>query len=341
MSLMMADLFKNAFKGNRKHKNNTCIPQGIPNVGNTCYINSVIQVLKWTPGFQSRLDTCQKESQLALDVEKIMNVTDKRKLRSILKSLGTSIGRNTLTSGNQEDCFELYNALTENLHSSDDKCPAKLFEGSFLMTFSYESCGHIERQLQTFTSLSLPIMDTREAEKGNDDYGMKKMDFAEEKQEVIEKGEEEKIKERKGKIEDEGKVHELVKGVVGKEGGGKVKNLTVFKEENAENEKMVIKKGKVDQEKGNVGKEKTELVKVTKVKVDNGEDANKDVERGREKCGQTKEGKGRESGGRHSEKYERCRRKGERRRKKKGNKRRKGGDRCEEGETIVCRQRGE
>ncbi|XP_033729410.1 ubiquitin carboxyl-terminal hydrolase 35-like [Pecten maximus] len=267
MSLMMADF------------------KGIPNVGNTCYINAVIQVLKWTPGFKSRLDTCQTENQLALDLRKIMNGTDKRSLRSVLKSLGTSIGRNTLTSGNQEDCFELYNALTENLHSSDDKCPAKLFDGSFLITFSYESCGHIERQLHTFTSLSLPIMDTTEAEKGNDDYGMNNMeeDFAEEKQEVIAKGEEEEIKERKGKIEDKGKVHELVKGVVGREGGEKVKNVTVFKEENEENEKMVIKKGEVDQEKGNVGKEKKELVKVTKVKVDIGElekeDVDKDVER--------------------------------------------------------------
>ncbi|XP_069107994.1 uncharacterized protein [Argopecten irradians] len=116
----MGDLWKKFKKQFSRYKDSTDIPEGIPNVGNTCYINVIVQVLKWTPGFRSMLEKCKAgdtKTCVASNLSEIMKTTDKAALWSLLRDLGELIGRNNLASGTQEDCFELYNLLLENLQS--------------------------------------------------------------------------------------------------------------------------------------------------------------------------------------------------------------------------------
>lgn len=144
-------------------------PQSLPNIGNTCYANALLQVLGQTPDFNEILEeACKRE-----------NFTTTKRVTSsfgnLLQHMCTSTSRNIQISvrnfmnnissrerefmiGYQNDCHSFFLTLLSELH---DENPASditsLFEIEMVDEFIFGSCPHTEiTDSQILRSITVP-----------------------------------------------------------------------------------------------------------------------------------------------------------------------------------------
>ncbi|XP_033739443.1 uncharacterized protein LOC117326816 [Pecten maximus] len=135
---------------------------GIPNLGNTCYANSVLQVLGKSPSLQSYLENCQKGSGSLL--KKILTELNTPGTRcvyyEIVHSLLHSVFKreDSFSIGRQDDSHAFFLALINCVQADSDGNPCEIFEGMMTNLFKYNTCDHVEySDEQRFTSLLMPI----------------------------------------------------------------------------------------------------------------------------------------------------------------------------------------
>lgn len=127
---------------------------GLPNLGNTCYINAILQCFRFSKAFINKIQD--------LPPVKYSNLTFRNSFISLmqtectetdLKIFVTCLYRK-FTPKQQEDAHECFIHIVDTLFG-DAPGP---FKGTFKSTI-HLSCGHISETFNAFTTISLPIND--------------------------------------------------------------------------------------------------------------------------------------------------------------------------------------
>nr|XP_022291044.1 ubiquitin carboxyl-terminal hydrolase 25-like isoform X2 [Crassostrea virginica] len=139
-------------------------PEGIQNIGNTCYVNSLIQILCQTPSLLEIISNNIKRSK-----EAHSTVTVTRALQEVLQQDNMSIRirhfQNIISRrvhdfsiGFQNDCHSYLLAVLDELISEDTAGDVlRLFEIRMKEEFRFGSCSHREvTDVQTLRSLTIP-----------------------------------------------------------------------------------------------------------------------------------------------------------------------------------------
>lgn len=130
--------------------------KGIPNLGNTCYINSILQCLRYSKHLVYRLkkhNTSVDSDLISSFIELLFADAPVENLYTFVKELGKT---NEFTPLKQCDAHELFLYLIDKLFTElkEYKNP---FEGKLLSTVTCSICGNKSVTSYPFTSLSLPI----------------------------------------------------------------------------------------------------------------------------------------------------------------------------------------
>lgn len=152
--------------------------QGLPNVGNTCYANSVFQVLAQTPNLMNHLLDIMTRSginreqsftgilwKLLMGINKEPSFSDKDEIRCniqrLINKICTSDGSFQVMEQNDSHSFmmTLFNGIKDEIiaHGCQDGI-LSIFELFLVTKYEYTPCGHEElAEEQMFTSLLIPI----------------------------------------------------------------------------------------------------------------------------------------------------------------------------------------
>ncbi|XP_062580701.1 uncharacterized protein LOC134242600 isoform X2 [Saccostrea cucullata] len=166
-------------------------PKGLPNIGNTCYANSLLQVLGQTPFLYERLFSCKERVSTGFNQQMKTTVTSafRNLLQSMksetfeLKSGPIAMLMNAVSSrerefriGLQNDCHSFLLTLLSELYDENQaKDTTIVFEIDMVDEFSFDSCDHKEvTDTQIMRSLTIP------SESYNVDEGLKTLLYEEE-----------------------------------------------------------------------------------------------------------------------------------------------------------------
>jgi hypothetical protein len=127
--------------------------KGLANYGNTCYINSVLQILLNTHEFTSALATASCEMSLALRALSLASTESHRThyLVEVLRQLSNIDPK--WADGQQRDSKELFLSLLTNIFNSGDKQITQVFYGLKTSIYSLD-CSHAVINEQKFGFLN-------------------------------------------------------------------------------------------------------------------------------------------------------------------------------------------
>lgn len=144
-------------------------PQSLPNIGNTCYANALLQVLGQTPDFYEIVEeACKRESSTTTkrvtssfgDLLKHMCTPTSRSIQIFVRHFMNNISsrEREFMIGYQNDCHSFFLTLLSELH---DENPARditsLFEIEMVDEFIFGSCRHTEiTDSQILRSITIP-----------------------------------------------------------------------------------------------------------------------------------------------------------------------------------------
>eukprot|EP00105_Crassostrea_gigas_P017814 XP_011435732.1 PREDICTED: ubiquitin carboxyl-terminal hydrolase 2-like isoform X2 [Crassostrea gigas] len=144
-------------------------PQSLPNIGNTCYANALLQVLGQTPDFYEIVEeACKRESSTTTkrvtssfgDLLKHMCTPTSRSIQIFVRHFMNNISsrEREFMIGYQNDCHSFFLTLLSELH---DENPANditsLFEIEMVDEFIFGFCRHTEiTDSQILRSITIP-----------------------------------------------------------------------------------------------------------------------------------------------------------------------------------------
>lgn len=141
---------------------NKRLQNGLPNFGNTCYINSVLQVLRYQKPLVYMLRDFvtdphthdKKEQLLGSFVELLFADADVRELRLLVRNLSQVSDQFRLLR--QCDSHELYLFLVDTFFEKNDSLKNP-FKGTLGSTITCQTCGNQSITKTPFISLSLEM----------------------------------------------------------------------------------------------------------------------------------------------------------------------------------------
>lgn len=127
--------------------------RGLPNLGNTCYLNSILQCLRYTKEFVYPLKGKTGSNALTMSLLDLMYTgADSSVLETLIRELNKSKEFKLMR---QCDAHELFLYLMDKLF--EDVKAKNPFEGKFKSTVICNKCGHKSVTEYPFTSVSVQI----------------------------------------------------------------------------------------------------------------------------------------------------------------------------------------
>lgn len=123
------------------------------NFGNTCYINSVLQIFLNNYNFKDYIQKKTYPVDYLLNYFK--NITDNNSLRNFLIKLQEKLGTR-LNITEQNDTAEIYTHLIDIFEKEDETC-IEFFKGMHRKTYKCLKCKHKREMLESFININLYI----------------------------------------------------------------------------------------------------------------------------------------------------------------------------------------
>ncbi|XP_062578213.1 ubiquitin carboxyl-terminal hydrolase 15-like isoform X2 [Saccostrea cucullata] len=147
-------------------------PQGLPNIGNTCYANSLLQVLSQTPDLFEKVLLCAENSSPMYNLKKShvtntfcnllrsMNSSNRSPKSFTIAAFMDMVSKRDreFSIGYQNDCHSFFLTLLSELHDENPgKDLARIFEMEMVDEFTFDSCTHRDvTDTQIMRSLTIP-----------------------------------------------------------------------------------------------------------------------------------------------------------------------------------------
>ena len=132
--------------------------KGLPNMGNTCYINSIVQCLRYCEPFVQLLITHDgRADKVKHFVDLLYAGATNETLHAFVRGLAASNPEFRLYR--QCDAHELYLYLIDTFFTQYKKYQNP-FEGQFESLITFDECGHVSTSKYPFISLSVEMDNT-------------------------------------------------------------------------------------------------------------------------------------------------------------------------------------
>lgn len=132
--------------------------KGLPNMGNTCYINSILQCLRYSKPFVFQL----RELVVTRDTPLVQSFVDLLFAGATRVTLNTFVSQLSLANKEfsllrQCDAHELFLFIVDKFFTRFNKRYTNSFEGMFLSKITCTACGNVSESKYPFVSISVEM----------------------------------------------------------------------------------------------------------------------------------------------------------------------------------------